>query len=67
MLHISRRIALGLGSLSILAIVLANMALQDIYHQEADVALEWALVRVSFLVILVFHVVAIRTLWTDAR
>jgi hypothetical protein len=47
--------------------VLANMALQDIYHQEADVALEWALVRVSFLVILVFHVVAIRTLWTDAR
>jgi hypothetical protein len=57
--------ALGLGSLSIPAIVLANMALQDIYHQEADVALEWGIVRVAFVVILAFHIVAIRALWAE--
>jgi hypothetical protein len=33
---------------------LANLALLDIYHGEADTTLEWNVVRMAFLVILVF-------------
>jgi hypothetical protein len=35
------------------------LALLDIYHGETDVTLEWNAVRVSFLIILVFHAVAL--------
>ena len=61
------RVSLWLGGLSLVAIVLANMALQDIYHQEADLGLEWGIVRLSFLFIIAFHVVALRALWAGTK
>jgi hypothetical protein len=50
------RVALWLGCLSCVAIVVAHLALTDIYHQEADLALEWLVLRVAFAVIVAFHV-----------
>ncbi len=49
--------------LSVLAVILANLALLDIYHGEPDVTLEWNAVRLAFLIILVFHVVALSAAW----
>ena len=57
------RLALGLGLVSILALFLAFMALQDIYHGEADLTLEWSALRLSFLVIIAFHATALFALW----
>lgn len=51
-----------LGLLSVFAIVLAHLALTDISHGEADVTLEWNVLRLSFVVIIAFHVVALRAL-----
>jgi hypothetical protein len=54
--------AFRLGLFSVFAIVLAFLALTDISHGEADVTLEWNIVRLSFVVIITFHVVALRAL-----
>ena len=43
------------------------MALQDIYHGEVDLTLEWGVLRVSFLVIIAFHAAALLTLWKTTR
>jgi hypothetical protein len=56
-----------LGGLSALAVVAVFMALQDIYHQEADLTLEWQIARISMLVITAFHAVALSTLWKKTR
>jgi hypothetical protein len=58
------RLSLALGAASAVAILAANMALQDIYHHEPDVTLEWRVVRVSFVVIAAFHVFAMTAAWT---
>ena len=57
------RVSLWLGSLSLAALVLANLALIDIYHGEADTTLEWNIVRMACLVMLVFHLVALTGAW----
>ena len=57
------RVSLWLGVLSVLAILAAHLALQDIYHGEADVSLEWNVLRVSFLIIITFHVFALIAAW----
>lgn len=62
-LQTTSRLTLGLGVLSVLAFVAASMALQDIYHGEPDLTLEWRVLRVSFLIILVFHVSALTAAW----
>jgi hypothetical protein len=54
--------ALRLGALSLVAIVLALLALTDIGHGESDLTLEWNAVRMSFLIIIAFHLVAMRAL-----
>jgi hypothetical protein len=54
--------AFRLGLFSVFALVLAFLALTDISHGEADVTLEWNVVRLSFVVIITFHVVALRAL-----
>ncbi len=54
--------AVRLGLLSLFAIVLAYLALTDISHGEADLTLEWNVLRLSFVVIIAFHVVALRAL-----
>jgi hypothetical protein len=53
------RVSLWLGLVSVLAILTALLALTDIYHGETDVSLEWNVVRVSFLIIMAFHVFAL--------
>lgn len=63
------RATFGLGVASSGAIVAAFLALTDISHGEADVSLEWNVVRVAFLVIIAFHVaglVALRRARRDA-
>jgi hypothetical protein len=55
------------GVLSIVAIALALLALTDIGHGEADLTLEWNALRVSFLIIIAFHVVAMRVLLQERR
>jgi hypothetical protein len=61
-LQLLRRLALGLGCLSALCILLAHLALTDIYHGEADVSLEWRVVQVAFAVMIAFHVAAFAAL-----
>ena len=56
-----------MGLLSIVAIIAAGMALQDIDHGEPDLTLEWRVLRVSFLVIVAFHVLALIELWKNTR
>ena len=57
------RVVLWMGAASLLAIVTAHLALQDIYHGEADVTLEWRALRVSFLIIVAFHAAALAAAW----
>jgi hypothetical protein len=48
------KIAIGLGILSLIMGLLGHLALTDIYHGEADAALEWSILRVGALVLVVF-------------
>ena len=57
------RVSLWLGLVSVLAILTALLALTDIYHRETDVSLEWNVLRVSFLIIITFHVFALIAAW----
>jgi hypothetical protein len=56
------RVTIVLGALSLLAVLIAHMALTDIYHGEVDVTLEWSVVRICALVLLVFISMAMFTL-----
>lgn len=47
-------ITIVLGILAIVAMGLAILALNDIYHGEADLRMEWWMVRILFLVFSVF-------------
>ena len=51
-----RSLAIWLGCFSSISILLSLLALTDIYHGEADVSLEWMMVRSGFAVIIAFHV-----------
>ena len=53
-LKLQIRIVIALGVLSLLAGLAAHLALTDIYHGEADVTLEWRVVRICALVLLAF-------------
>ena len=52
-------VALWLGSLSSVGLVASVLALTDIYHGEQDVVLEWATLRVAFLLSVAFHIASI--------
>ena len=56
------RVTIALGVLSLLAGFVTYLALTDIYHGEADVTLEWSMVRVCALIVLVFIGMALFTL-----
>ena len=56
------RVTIVLGALSLLAVLIAHLALTDIYHGEVDVTLEWSVVRICALVLLVFISMAMFTL-----
>jgi hypothetical protein len=47
-------LALVMAVPAIGAVVLAMLALGDIYHHEADVTEEWQMVRIAFVMILSF-------------
>jgi len=55
-------ISLVLGLLALLAVMISHLALTDIYHGEADVSLEWIVLRLCFGVIVLFQIVALITL-----
>jgi hypothetical protein len=48
------RIAIILGFLSLVAGILGHLALTDIYHAEADLTLEWNMLRVFAVIFLIF-------------
>jgi hypothetical protein len=56
------RVTIVLGVFSLLAGLITHLALTDIYHGEADVTLEWSVVRICALVLLVFIGMALFTL-----
>ncbi len=56
------KMTIVLGALSLLVGLLTLLALTDIYHGEADVTLEWGMVRICALVLLVFIGMALFTL-----
>ena len=47
-------ITLSLGILSLIAMAFSHLALTDIVHGEADVSLEWTILRVTVLVLFAF-------------
>jgi len=47
-------ITLSLGILSLIAMAFSHLALTDIAHGEADVSLEWTILRVTALILLTF-------------
>ena len=52
---------------SIPTVVLAILALQPIYHGEADLTLEWMMLRASLVVNIIFHVLALIAFWKASR
>jgi hypothetical protein len=62
-LRTASRVTLVLGTFSVVAMVAASLALQDIYHGEPDLTLEWRILPVATLVILGFHGLALRLAW----
>lgn len=56
------RVTMALGALSLLAGLATHLALTDIYHGEADVTLEWNIVRLCALVLVAFIGMALSTL-----
>lgn len=60
-LNVTGRVVVGLGVVSLLAVVASHLALTDIWHGEGDLTSEWQVLRLSFLVILAFHAAAIAT------
>ncbi len=54
--------SLVLGLLALLAVMISHLALTDIYHGEADVSLEWNVLRLCFGVIVLSQLVALITL-----
>ncbi len=61
-LRTTARISLGLGVLSLFAVLASHLALTDIYHGETDVTLEWRVLQICAGVILAFQVSALITL-----
>jgi hypothetical protein len=57
-----RRNAFATCSLSLVALVASVLALTDISHGEADVTLEWNVVRVAFVIMLASHAWCLRLL-----
>lgn len=59
--------SITLGVLSLVAGCVFVLALNDIFHGETDVRMEWAAMRVAALIILMFHAMALMTLSRVAR
>ena len=55
------------GVLSLVAFIFGRLAMTDIYHGEPDLTLEWNIVSISFLPVLIFHLLAIVVTWYALR
>lgn len=63
-------IGLGLGALSLVAVLVSHLALTDIYHAEGDLTLEWNVLRACFAIIVavqVFTLLALGKVLRNAR
>jgi hypothetical protein len=60
-------IALFLGIVSLVAIFISMLVLNDIYHGEDDLGQEWMALRICFAVIFIFQVFALLTFWRIIR
>lgn len=47
------------GLISICFFIFGRLAMTDIFHGEPDLTLEWSVVSLSFLPILVFHLLSV--------
>jgi len=56
------RVTIGLGVLSLLGGVFSHLALTDINHGEAELTLEWTILRICALIFLAFIGMALFTL-----
>ena len=56
------RMSIALAILSLVAMCFSYVALNDIAYQEADLSMEWAVLRVTALIILMFVALATVTL-----
>jgi hypothetical protein len=63
----TRRVVLLLGIISGIAVGVSFLALMDIGHGEADLTLEWRVLRVCALAIVTFHVAALTALLRAER
>tara|TARA_B100002003_G_scaffold230707_1_gene241077 strand:- start:263 stop:478 length:216 start_codon:yes stop_codon:yes gene_type:complete len=64
-MNLSRKVvalSMGLGILSAISILVAHLALTDIYHGEGDLALEWRVLLAAFGTIIAFHLVTLTTM-----
>lgn len=60
--------SMALGILVLAGMVLAALALHDIYHgQEPDYRMEWNMVRVTFLMMVMYVALSGMALWRLAR
>ncbi len=58
----SAAISAALGIVSVVGLLVSLLALTDIAHGEPDVTLEWWVVRVAYLLIVLFQAAALVTL-----
>jgi len=58
----SAAISVALGVLSAIGLLVSALALTDIAHGEPDLTLEWWIVRVAYLLVVLFQVAALVTL-----
>jgi hypothetical protein len=62
MLHKLIRMSIALGVIALIAVAFSFLALLDIAHGEADLRLEWAIIRGSAALLIIFIAQAIVTL-----
>ena len=60
------RLSFGLGIVSLFAVGVSLLALNDIGHSDGGLA-EWRALRVTFAIIIAFQVSALITLWRIMR
>ncbi len=65
MLNLTRiiQMSIALGFLSLIGLVAGYLALNDIAHGEADVRLEWMVLRVTAVLVVMFHALALVALF----
>ena len=57
-------LVLAFGIISLSAMIFSYLALTDIAHNEADLSLEWTVVKIVFIITILFHVLAIYTFFS---